>query len=135
MKELFELAENENIKVIEKYLPNRIKGFFYRNGKSCIICFEKRLNKTNKRIIFAEELGHYYTSSGHIFNLSRPDFDTCSKNEYLARKWAAKFLIPDRKFKKIIEKDSNLNLKQVADELGVSKELLEFKWNVWGNNN
>ena len=131
MRKLFELAENENIRVIEKYLPNRIKGFFYRNGKTCIICLEKRLNKTNKRMVFAEELGHYYTSPGNAFNLSRPDFNTYSKNEYLARKWAAKFLIPDRQFKKIIEKDCNLNLKQVADELEVSKEFLEFRWNVY----
>jgi Zn-dependent peptidase ImmA (M78 family) len=134
MKKLFELAENENIKVIEKYLPNRIKGFFYRKEKTCIICLEQRLNRTNKRIIFAEELGHYYTSSGDAFDLSRPDFTTCSKNEYLARKWAAKYLIPDRKFKKIIETDSNLNLKQIADDLGVNKEFLEFRYNVYLNN-
>lgn len=135
MNKLFELAENENIKVMEKYLPNTIKGFFYRNGKFNLICLEQRLNRINKKIIFAEELGHYFTSHGDSFNLSRPDFVTCSVTEYRARRWAAKFLIPDKVFKKILQRDMNLNYKQIADELEVTKELLEFRYNVFMNNN
>lgn len=135
MKKLFEIAECENIKVIEKQLPSRIKGFFYRNGKFNLICLEKRLNKINKRIVFAEEIGHYFTSYDNTFNMSRPDFGTCSKDEYTARKWAAKFLIPDKVLKKIVQRDSNLNFKQIADELGVTREFLEFRYSVWENNN
>lgn len=136
MQKLYELAETENIKVVEEYLPGKLKGFYYRKGKDKLICLEKRLNYVNKRIVFAEELGHHFTSYGNTFNLSRPDFITCNKNEYLARKWAAEFLIPDRIFKKTIGKDFwDLDLNDIAEDFGVTEELLEFRWNVWVNRN
>ncbi len=70
MQKLYQLAENENILVKEEHLPGSIKGLFYREGKFNLICLEKRLNDTNKRIVFAEELGHYFTSYGNTLNLS-----------------------------------------------------------------
>jgi len=132
MQKLYELAETENIKVVEEYLPGKIKGFYFRKGKSQLICLEKRLTYVNKRIVFAEELGHHFTSFGNTFNLSRPDFVTLGKNEYLARKWACEFLIPNSEIKKLLRKEY-FNIYDIAEEFGVTKEFLEFRWDVLVN--
>lgn len=36
--------------LIERYLPDRIKGFYNRKGKNKLICFEKKI-KHYKQII------------------------------------------------------------------------------------
>lgn len=133
MQKLYELAEAENIDVIEKHLPGSLKGFYFRQGKSKLICLEKRLNYVNKRIVFAEGLGHHFTSYGDTVDLSRPDFGTVSKNEYIARKWAAEFLIPDKEFSKLVENKErfhDLNIHYLAEEFGVTKKFLGFRWNI-----
>ena len=132
MKKLYQLAENENIKVYEDHLPGDVKGFFYRNGGKNIICLGKRLCKTNKRIVFAEELGHYFCSYNNGVYFSKSTSGTLTKNEYVARKWASEFLIPDRIFKRsVINNVSDLNTSDIADDLGVTVDFLKFRYGVW----
>lgn len=129
MYKLYKLAENENILVKEEHrgLPESIRSFFYRECKFNLICLEKRLNRTNKRIVFAEELGHFFTSYGDTLNLSKPDFNILSKTEYLARKWAAEFLVPDRIFKRLLINNLfDMGIYDIAENLGVNIDFLQF---------
>lgn len=66
-EKLLDNAEKENIIVFDKYdLSNtRLKGL-YCDG---VIALNKSISSEKERIcILAEELGHYYTSSGDILN-------------------------------------------------------------------
>ena len=135
MKTLYQLAENENIEVYEDHLPGDLKGFFYRNNKKNIICLEKRLNNTNKRIVFAEELGHYFCSYNNGVYFSKSTCRTFTKNEYVARKWASEFLIPDKVFKRsVINNVSDLSTFEIVEDLGVTVDFLRFRFGVWKRN-
>jgi len=131
MKRLYQLAENENIKVVEEYLPGEIKGFYFRKNKTQLICLEKRLNHINKRIVFAEELGHHFTSYIDTLELSRTGCKITGKVEYIARKWAAEFLIPDEAFKDVIKKSKYLSLYYISEELNVTEELLKLRLELY----
>jgi Zn-dependent peptidase ImmA (M78 family) len=102
MKLLYRIAENENIIVIERSLPDSINGFFHRESNFNLICLERSLKKTQRRITFAHEVGHYFTSTGNVVYQDREFFNTCSRDEYYARKWAAEFLIPEEQLKMYI---------------------------------
>lgn len=83
-EKLLETAESNNITVLEKYdlSDTRIRGL-YCDGT---IALDKDIeSNVEKGCILAEELGHYYTSSGNILNLTSA---TNRKQEYKARLWA-----------------------------------------------
>jgi len=136
MKQLYEIAENENINVIERNMPNSFNGFFYREGKFNLICLKRRLRKVYKRITFAHELGHYFTSSGNVLFQDRESFNTCSKNEYLARKWAAEYLIhKDQLTMYLNHLDGDyLNEYELADIFNVTADFVRFRINILRNN-
>ena len=133
MEDLFELAENENIDVIEKNLPDTLKGFYYRNGEDKLICLEKILGSKSKRVVFAEELGHHFTSYDDTLNLNRLDFNAESKGEYPARRWAAEFLIPDSELEELVNFGEDLDLDDIADRYGVSRGFLKFRYEIWAS--
>jgi Zn-dependent peptidase ImmA (M78 family) len=133
MQELYDLAEAENIKVVEEYLPGKIRGFYFRKGKAKLICLDRKLHYIEKRCVFAEELGHHFTSYGNIFSLSRSD-KFQSENEYLAKKWACKFLIPDSFIKNQSKYGYlHVSLFDAAEEIEVTEKFLEFRLNLWIN--
>ena len=73
-------AEQEQVKVLERPLKT------YRgriNGNNILI--KSDLTENEKTCILAEELGHYYTSSGNILDQSNINN---RKQEKVARKWA-----------------------------------------------
>ncbi len=81
--ELLAIADNEGIDVIpHAFISERIKGLYCDNT----IALDKNLEtSTAKACILAEELGHYYTSSGDIIDLSSV---SNRKQEYRARLWS-----------------------------------------------
>ena len=85
---LQEKANKENVEILEKqFSSDRIKGL-YSDG---IIALNKHLNTTTeKTCVLAEELGHHYTSSGDILDLS---VVKNRKQERTARLWAYNQLI------------------------------------------
>lgn len=83
MKKLYQLAENENIKIFEDYLPGNVRGFFYRNGKKSIISLHKELDRISKYIVLAEEIGHYYYSCNGGIYFSKSDYKTFGENTTL----------------------------------------------------
>jgi Zn-dependent peptidase ImmA (M78 family) len=135
MKQLYQIAENENINVIERNIPDSFNGFFYRNGKFNLICLKRKLRKVYKRITFAHELGHYYTSSGNALFQDRDFFNTCSQNEYLARKWAAEYLIPKEQLIMYLNHldGDYINEYELADIFNVTPEFVMFRVNILNN--
>lgn len=79
-------ACKENIDIVEISFNNNIKGLYCDKT----IGLNKNIEtSTEKKCILAEELGHFYTSSGNIINNSI----LCRKSENIARNWAYKRLI------------------------------------------
>lgn len=135
MKPLFQIAENENIIVIERTLPESINGFFHRENDFNLICLERNLRRVQRKITLAHEIGHYFTSSGNVIFQDREFFNTCSLDEHLARKWAAEFLIPeDQLIMYINHLDGDyLNEYELADIFGVTPEFVRFRVNIRSN--
>lgn len=79
---LMDEADRTGIEVIDyTFSSRRIKGL-YCDGS---IAINKNLNTLEKSCILAEELGHYYTSSGDILN--QGNISNC-KQEHKARVFA-----------------------------------------------
>lgn len=85
-EELLDEAYSEGLIVKEKYIPG-YGGRIYRNR----IAIHKELcTSTEKSCVLAEELGHYYTTTGDILDQS----DVMNrKQEYRARLWGYNRLI------------------------------------------
>ncbi len=82
--ELLEDADENDVTVYEHYPfeSDRIKGLYCDNN----IALSSAIETTAERsCILAEELGHYYTSSGNILD---PDSVENKKQELRARMWA-----------------------------------------------
>lgn len=83
-EKLLDRAEKENIRVIEQYdfSEGRIKAL-YCDGT---VALNRNIaTQSEKACILAEELGHYYTSSGNILDQSKVQN---RKQELHARLWA-----------------------------------------------
>lgn len=85
-EELLIETENEGVEIIEMNFRGKIKGLYSDN----VIAIDKKLNTADKTCILAEELGHYFTSSGNILNIE--DIRNV-KQEKRARNWAYEKLV------------------------------------------
>lgn len=116
---LLKIADEENIEVIEiKFKSERIKGLYADN----IIAINPILSTdAEKACVLAEELGHYYTSTGNI--LDQNDINN-RKQELLARKWSYEKLIP---LEKLVAAsfDGCKNIFELSEYLGVTEEFLK----------
>lgn len=81
----FEKLENEacknGIKIIERPFSSRIKGLYC----DYVVALNQNLSDAEKTCTLAEELGHHYTTSGNILDLSQTEN---RKQERRARIWA-----------------------------------------------
>lgn len=116
-EKLLDEASSETVEVFEKDLKKTIKGLYADN----IIWLNKNQTSTEKNCTLAEELGHYYTSSGNILDQNILEN---RKQEKRARNWAYKKLIP---LIKIVQahKAGIRNKSELADFLEVTEEFLE----------
>lgn len=92
---LQEEALQHDIKVTYASLPERIKGLYCEACDiSPVIALNKHYIEDSKEetCIIAEELGHYYTSSGDLLD-EAADMTVVRKQEEKARRWAAKRII------------------------------------------
>lgn len=104
-EKLLELAESENILVDYFILPADLLGVYYRTkNMPPVILLHSRL-KDNRRLlrcVFAEEIGHHFTTSQNIMVFSRKDNYVYMKYEKLALWWATKYLMPLKELIKAI---------------------------------
>ncbi len=115
-EQLIHFAENDKIEVIEFNFKSGIKGLYCDDT---IAINPKIETSTEKKCILAEELGHYYTSSGDI--LDQNDISN-KKQELKARRWGYEKLVP---LKNLISASSSCtNLYELAEYLDVTEEFL-----------
>lgn len=63
-------AHDEKIKIVPFDLGPRLKGLYCDN----VIALNRELdNQAEKTCVLAEELGHYYTTTGNILDQSQPE--------------------------------------------------------------
>lgn len=113
---LLKEADSQCLVVKEKPLKahkGRIKGKR--------IAIKQNMSTTEKACVLAEELGHYYTSSGNILDQSNPEN---RKQERRARMWAY------RKAFDLVDlvsacKYGCRNRYEIAEHLGVTEEFLQ----------
>ena len=114
--ELLEEADTLGLIVKDKHLlanDGRIKG-----NK---IAIKKELNSVEKNCVLAEELGHYYTTSGTIIDMTN---ESNLKQETRARLWSYNKLIGIRGIISAYEAGCK-NKYEMAEYLNVTEEFLE----------
>lgn len=117
-----ELLEDEACKdgidvVHRKFKSNRIKGLYCDK----VIAIDSKLNTAEKVCVMVEELGHHYTSTGNILDMSVVQN---RKQERQARIWAYNKQIGLRGLINAYEHGCR-NRYEIADYLEVTEEFLE----------
>ena len=114
---LLKEADSRQLKVKEKTL-NQYNGLIVGNK----IAIRKDIEtETEKSCVLAEELGHYYTSSGDILDQSKPEN---RKQEHRARLWAYNKMITMDKLANA-RKSGCRNRYEIAEYLEVTEEFLQ----------
>ena len=113
---LLDEATQNGLKVEEKPLK-------YNNGriKGNNILIRTGLTIAEKIGVLAEEIGHFYTSTGNILDQTKV---INLKQEYIARGWAYKRVIPPGVITDGF-KQGHTELWSLAEYLGVTPEFLE----------
>ena len=110
-------ADSHQLKEKEKTL-NQYNGLIVGNK----IAIRKDIEtETEKSCVLAEELGHYYTSSGYILDQSKPEN---RKQEHRARLWAYNKMITMDKLANA-RKSGCRNRYEIAEYLDVTEEFLQ----------
>lgn len=116
-EELLKQSDSEKLIVKEKDLPG-YNGRIYKNR----VAINRDIATTvEKSCVLAEELGHYYTSSGDILDQSKPEN---RKQEHHARLWAYNKMITMDKLANA-RKSGCRNRYEIAEYLDVTEEFLQ----------
>lgn len=116
-EKLLTKAERENLCIIEKEFKSRAKGLI-KNKK---IGIRKDISTTaEKACVLAEELGHYFTSTGDIIDQITA---VNRKQEKRARNWAYEKLLPLSSFIKAYEAGVR-NRYELAQFFDITEEFL-----------
>ena len=127
---LYDIVEKENIKIYDYNIDNVNGAFINYNNINAIAMNYKNIDTIAKeKCVLAEELGHYYSDATYSPFCSDSTF--ISKQEYKAKKWAMKTLIPIAKFQTL---KSNY-LYELADEFGVTEDMIKFAYQYYSENN
>lgn len=130
LDKLYSIADKENISVFNARMKNKAIICKVDDNYYIGLNYRKMDNSVQEKEVLAEELGHYYCNA--LYNICS-DKETISKKEYRARKWAFKTLIPPSTLLSLKEQGYNSSC-EIADELGVSKELAETAYNYYKEN-
>lgn len=118
LEKLQDEAYKEGVDIIEKpFESNRIKGLYC---DSVIALSSDIKTSAEKACVLAEELGHHYTSTGDILDLS---VVTNRKQERAARLWAYNHMIGLRRLIDAFEHGCS-NRHEIASYLDVTEEFL-----------
>lgn len=139
MKDLFDLAEKENIDIEWWDFAPPLEAIYiaYPDLPLCIGLSNalEREPRRYLRSVLAEELGHHFTSTGNglpaqYFHYRERLITT--KMEYLAHKWAAMYLIKEDSLLHKIEKGI-VNVWELAEEFEVTEELIKLRLDLLGS--
>lgn len=115
-EKLLDVATKENIELFETEFDSELKGMCIGN----FIAIKKDMSQSEKACILAEELAHYFTTTGNILDQSN-SFN--QKQEKQARKMAVNYLITPNDLA-IACRNGYTNLFDIADFLSISYEFL-----------
>lgn len=91
LEQLYDIAENENIKIYDYCIDEDINGIFLNYDKLNAIALNCD-NSLQEKCVLSEELGHYYMDA--TYNYANVDKITYDRQEYRAKKWSYYVLIP-----------------------------------------
>ena len=126
LNKLYSIANKENILVISHRMKNKAIICEIDNSYYIGLNYAELDNSCEEKEVLAEELGHYYCNALYDVN---SDEETIRKKEYRARKWAFSTLAPASSLLKLEEEGCQYSY-QVAEELGVSEELVNTAYNL-----
>lgn len=112
------LAENENIIIVEKHFKSKALGLCKGNK---IGLSTKLVTVAEKSCVYAEELGHYYTTVGDIIDKSKIQN---RKQEIVARAVAFERLCSIRKIVEAIKHGAN-DRYEVANYLSITDKFFD----------
>lgn len=130
---LYELAHQQGISVLHIDIPENCSYqaiYEYRSNYPFIILATSILHcQSLHRSIFAEELGHHFTSVGKA--LAKPHYRygqrlTISRIEYRALCWATRFLIPIKKLLDAVRLGI-FSTWELAEHFVVTEEFMKFR--------
>lgn len=131
-QELFDLAEREGIIVRWWDFKPPVRGLYWApHDLPPVIGLDTSLEKDQRqlRCVFAEELGHHFTTSQNTICRTFCSFHDrvwFSKEEYRAHKWAALHLIPTRQLNKTLKSGAD-TLWDLAEIFDVTEEMMRFR--------
>lgn len=133
LMDLFSLAEDEGI-IIEwwDFKPPLEAIYWAANDMPPIIGLANSLMYAPKayfRCVFAEELGHHFTSVGYRISrthLRYRDRIEISRTEYRALRWAAQWLMPLDKLVQTL-KQGIVRVCELADYFDVTEDMVIFR--------
>lgn len=111
------LKEADNLGLIVKDKPLQANNGRIKGNK---IAIKKNLKNRDKKCVLAEELGHYYTTTGNIIDISN---ENNLKQEHQARLWAYNKLVGLRGIISAYEVGCS-NRYEIAEYLDVTEEFL-----------
>lgn len=131
LEKLENLIHKEKIELVNCNMHDTKARIIQDNKNAFIFIDQHRIeNSIEKKCILAEELGHYYYDA--LYSPLFYDKQLIDKNEYKATKWTFKTLINKDKLKKL-SKQGYADY-EIAEELGVTEELLEKAYNYYQYN-
>lgn len=115
-KDLYNIAENEDLDIKEYDLKNKLSGIII--DKTILI--KKGMSSLEVKCVLAEELGHHFLTVGNICDQTKIEN---VKQEKMARKWAYNCLIPPDLIKEKIE-NGTTDIYELAEALEVTEDFL-----------
>lgn len=131
LNKLYSIAEKENINIINFKMKNKAIIGCLNSNYTIGINYSIIDNSKEEKTILAEELGHYYCNA--LYNYSNSN-EEINKREFRATKWAFKTLVPYSKLKKLVNNGYTYYY-EVAEELGVTEDLIEKAYNYYSEGN
>jgi Zn-dependent peptidase ImmA (M78 family) len=131
---LEEIAQKQNIRIIEEILPDKISGFFYRKNGNLAICINKDHGIHRKRFTLAHELGHHVLHSNESLHYDKNPSeeaiyfrsDVSSSEETEANHFAAELLMPQELVSKCID-NGITTIPDLADAFNVSEDAMNYR--------
>ncbi len=115
-EQLLNDADIIGLEVVEKNFKSDAKGLCKGNK----IGIRKNMSASEKACVLAEEIGHFYTTTGNI--LDQNNVNNC-KQEAIARKWAVNKMISIEDLFHACE-NGCINLYEIAECLDVTEDFL-----------
>ena len=124
LEKLQQETADEKIQLLTNEMPSSLKGLYYSSDDGippAIALNSSMRTETEKTCVLAEELGHYYTSTGNILDQTKV---VNIKQEKRARNWGYEKLIPLQSFVEAT-REGVRNRYELAEFLGVTEDFLE----------